>query len=122
MTTVTLAHAFRFEAARRLPKLPATHPCAQVHGHGFVVELELTGELDPELGWLMDYADVARAWAEIAPDLDHRLLNEVPGLENPTSELIAVYLWRRLFPLLPGLTAVSVLETPTTRITFRGPA
>lgn len=117
---ITLSHSFRFEAARRLTRLPADHPCARVHGHGFTVELEVTGALDPEAGWLIDYADIAAAWAAVAEDLDHRYLNDVPGLENPTSELIAVWIWRRLEPTLPGLAAVTVLETPATRATFRG--
>ena len=117
---VTIAHRFRFEAARRLPRLAAEHPCARVHGHGFEVEVEVTGALDPTLGWVTDYAQLAAVWASVAQELDHAYLNDVPGLENPTSELIAVWLWRRLAPLLPGLGAVSVMETPTTRATFRG--
>ncbi|TNF31833.1 MAG: 6-carboxytetrahydropterin synthase QueD [Deltaproteobacteria bacterium] len=115
----TIAHRFRFEAARRLPRLPDDHPCARVHGHGFEVELEVTGPIDAELGWVADYADLDRAWRTVAAELDHAYLNDVPGLENPTSELIAVWLWRRLGPILPGLDAVSVMETPTTRATIR---
>ncbi|PKN58701.1 MAG: 6-carboxytetrahydropterin synthase QueD [Deltaproteobacteria bacterium HGW-Deltaproteobacteria-14] len=116
---LSIAHRFRFEAARRLPRLPADHPCARVHGHGFEVELEVVGPIDPELGWVTDYAALAAVWGEVAGELDHAYLNEVPGLENPTSELIAVWLWGRLVPRLPGLAAVSVMETPTTRATVR---
>lgn len=117
---ISVAHRFRFEAARRLPRLPADHPCARVHGHGFEVEVEVAGPLHAELGWVADYAQLAAVWGEVAGELDHAYLNDVPGLENPTSELIAVWLWSRLVQRLPGLVAVSVMETPTTRATVRG--
>ncbi|MCA9515403.1 MAG: 6-carboxytetrahydropterin synthase [Myxococcales bacterium] len=117
---MTLTHTFRFEAARRLPRLPPEHPCARLHGHGFVVEVEVGGELDPALGWLVDFDDVARAWAPVGAVLDHSLLNEVDGLDNPTSEHLAMWIWARLCVALPGLTAVSVMETPVTRVTYRG--
>lgn len=117
---LSIAHRFRFEAARRLPRLAADHPCARVHGHGFEVELEVAGPLDAELGWVADYAELAAAWGEVGGELDHAYLNDIPGLENPTSELIAVWLWGRLVQRLPGLVAVSVMETPTTRATVRG--
>ena len=117
---LSIAHRFRFEAARRLPRLAADHPCARVHGHGFEVELEVAGPLDAELGWVADYAELAAVWGEVGGELDHAYLNDIPGLENPTSELIGVWLWGRLVQRLPGLVAVSVMETPTTRATVRG--
>lgn len=116
---IVLTRSFRLESARRLPRLPATHPCARVHGHSFVVELELAGPIDPELGWLIDYNDIAAAFEPLKQALDHRLLNEVEGLENPTSELIARWIFDRLSPTLPALTAVTIMETPETRAIYR---
>jgi len=118
---VTLARRYRIESARRLPRLPPEHPCASVHGHGFEVEIEVSGPLDPEMGWLIDYAAMDEAWREVHRVLDHAYLNDVDGLENPTSELISVFIWRRLAGRLIGLSSVSVMETPTTRATYRGP-
>jgi 6-pyruvoyltetrahydropterin/6-carboxytetrahydropterin synthase len=117
---VTLSRSFRFEAARHLPTLPAGHPCARVHGHGFIVELEVSGEVDPTIGWLVDYHHMATLWQPIHAALDHRNLNEVEGLENPTSEHIAAWIWARLRPFLPELSAVTIMETPETRCTYRG--
>lgn len=117
---VTLSRTFRFEAARRLPHIAPDHPCARVHGHGFVVELELAGETDPVVGWLVDYDEIAAAWKAVAPSLDHRYLNDVPGLENPTSEHLARWIWQALCPTLPQLVAVAISETPDTRCIYRG--
>lgn len=119
---LSIARSFRLEAARRLPRLPPTHPCSRLHGHSFQVEVELEGEIDPALGWLVDYDVIAAAWAPIAAGLDHRLLNDVEGLDNPTSEHLARWLFDRLAPLLPLLSAVTVRETPETRATYRAPA
>lgn len=119
---MTLSRSFRLEAARRLPRLPPSHPCSRLHGHSFVVEVELAGVVDPDLGWLVDYDDIAKAWAPVAAALDHRMLNEVDGLDNPTSEHLARWIHERLSPALPALCAVSVMETPDTRATYRGRA
>jgi len=117
---VTISRSFRLEAARSLPKLPPSHPCSRLHGHSFVVEVTLEGEVDPEVGWLVDYDVIATAWAPLAKALDHRHLNDVPGLENPTSEYLARWVYDRLAPALPALAAVTVMETPETRATYRG--
>ena len=118
---IELTQEFRFEAAHRLPMVPADHQCARMHGHSFRVEVALTGELDERMGWLVDF-DQVRAAVEplIARELDHRTLNDVPGLENPTSEMLCVWLWKRLAPVLPGLAAITVHETCTARCTYRG--
>lgn len=116
---IVLTRSFRLESARFLPRLPATHPCSRVHGHSFVIELELAGEVDPELGWLIDYNDIAAAFEPLRQTLDHRLLNEVEGLQNPTSEHLARWIHERLSPTLPALTAVIVMETPETRAIYR---
>jgi 6-pyruvoyltetrahydropterin/6-carboxytetrahydropterin synthase len=117
---VTLSRSFRIECARRLPCLPADHPCSHVHGHSFVVELELEGEIDPEIGWLVDYHVIARLWQPLHDRLDHRYLNDVEGLANPTSELLARWIWDRMKPSLPELSAVNIMETPETRCIYRG--
>ncbi len=118
---VELTRAYTFEAAHRLPHVPPDHKCFRMHGHSFRVEIGVAGEIDPALGWLVDYADItARFEPLLKRELDHRSLNDVPGLENPTSELLCVWLWRRLEPELPGLASITVHETCTARCTYRG--
>jgi len=119
---VTLRKSFQFEAAHLLPKLPAEHKCRRLHGHSFKVELAVSGPCDPHLGWLIDYADISAAFRPLWEQLDHRYLNEVPGLENPTSEQIALWIWDRLIPRLPLLSEVVVAETCTAQCVFRGHA
>lgn len=116
-----LRKTFQFEAAHLLPLLPETHKCRRLHGHSFQVELVISGPLDPNLGWVMDYADVTKAFKSTWEKLDHYYLNEVPGLENPTSENIAVWIWQRIKPKLPLLTEVIVAETCTARCVYKGP-
>ena len=118
---VELTKEFTFEAAHRLPMVPPDHKCARMHGHSFRVEVVVAGEIDPDMGWLVDYAHITDVVEPlIKQELDHRSLNDVPGLENPTSEYLSVWLWRRLEPLLPGLTSITVAETCTARCTYRG--
>lgn len=118
---VELTREYRFEAAHRLPRVPADHKCARLHGHSFRIEVGVTGEVDPDQGWLMDFAEIS---AVVEPlllkELDHRTLNDVPGLENPTSEVLCGWLWSRLAPRIPGLSTVTVHETCTARCTYRG--
>ncbi len=115
-----LRKSFQFEAAHLLPLLPKRHKCRRLHGHSFAVEIAVAGDCDPKLGWLMDYADLSQAFRPIWEKLDHRYLNEIRGLENPTSENVAVWIWRRLKPQLPLLTEVVVAETCTARCVYRG--
>jgi len=118
--TVELYKQFTFEAAHRLPHVPDGHKCARLHGHSFGVELRVTGPIDPQLGWVMDFADIKERFAPLHAQLDHRYLNELPGLENPTSENLARWIWDRLKPTLPGLSAVQVRETCTSGCIYRG--
>lgn len=115
-----LRKSFQFEAAHLLPRLPKSHKCRRLHGHSFKVEIVVAGECDPKLGWLMDYADITKAFRPIWEKLDHRHLNDVPGLENPTSEEIAAWIWKKLKPKLPLLSEVVVAETCTARAIYRG--
>ena len=99
---------FTVEAAHRLPHVPEGHKCARLHGHSFRIELHLSGPVDPAAGWVMDFADVKTAFKPIYDRLDHHYLNDIPGLENPTSENLAIWIWDKLQPALPGLSAVVV--------------
>ena len=115
-----LRKTFQFEAAHLLPYLPRTHKCRRLHGHSFKVDIVVEGNCDPRLGWVMDYADISEAFRTIWEKLDHRYLNEVRGLANPTSENIAVWIWRRLKPRLPLLKEIVVAETCTAKCVYRG--
>jgi len=117
---VRLVHEFRFEAAHRLPNVPEAHKCARLHGHSFRVEIAVAGEVDPKTGWLIDFARLLELWQPLHDALDHRYLNEIEGLANPTSEVIARFLWERLKPNLPELDQVTLWETCEARCEFRG--
>lgn len=112
---------FDFAAARRLPHLPATHPCSRLHGHTFTVRLVLRGEVDPDSGWVIDFDDVDTQLARLRERLDHRCLNDIDGLDNPTTERLAEWLWRELHGHLHGLCELTVQEHPTRGVTYRGP-
>lgn len=116
-----LRRTFQFEAAHLLPHLPETHKCRRLHGHSFQVEIVVTGDVDPAFGWVMDYADVKAAFKPLWERLDHYYLNEVKGLENPTSENLAIWIWNELKPRLPLLSEVVVAETCTAKCVYRGP-
>ena len=111
---------FSFEAAHRLPNVPEGHKCARLHGHSFRARVRVSGKVGAQSGWVMDFADIKAAVAPIVDALDHRYLNEIEGLENPTSELLARWIWRRLAPALPGLVAVELRETCDSGCTYRG--
>jgi 6-pyruvoyltetrahydropterin/6-carboxytetrahydropterin synthase len=117
---IELRKSFQFEAAHRLPNVPSDHKCARLHGHSFRVEVAVAGECDPKMGWLMDYAEISAAFKPIMDRLDHFYLNEVPGLENATSENVARWIWERLKPSLPLLTEIVVAETCQSRCVYRG--
>lgn len=111
---------FRFEAAHRLPNVPPEHKCARLHGHSFVVQVHVRGVVGERTGWIVDFADIAAAWAPLHAELDHYYLNEIAGLENPTSERLAQWIWRKIGPTLPGLAQVQVRETCTSGCVYRG--
>jgi 6-pyruvoyltetrahydropterin/6-carboxytetrahydropterin synthase len=112
-----LSKTFYLEAAHRLPNVPEGHKCARLHGHSFEVTLHVRGPVDPKLGWVVDFAEIAKAFGPMHELLDHRYLNEVQGLENPTSENLAKFILERV--TLPGatLSAVTVSETCTSSCT-----
>ncbi|HUD92759.1 MAG TPA: 6-carboxytetrahydropterin synthase QueD [Sphingobium sp.] len=118
---VDIFKIFQIEAAHRLPHVPAGHKCARLHGHSFRIEIHLSGPVDPHAGWVMDFADLKTVFAPVHERLDHRLLNDVPGLENPTSENLARWIWDQLAPNLPLLSRVVVHETCTSGCSYAGP-
>ena len=117
---VRLAKTFRFEAAHWLPTFPEGHKCRRLHGHSFRVEVVVAGDMDPQRGYLLDYGEIKTACRPVRDALDHRCLNEIAGLENPTSELLAAWIWQRLRPALPSLAAIIVHETCESRCEYFG--
>lgn len=111
---------FTFESAHRLPHVPEGHKCGRLHGHSFRVTVFVESDLHPELGWVMDFADIKKAFQPIMDRLDHNYLNDVEGLENPTSEVLACWIWARLKPSLPLLSKLVVSETCTSGCVYHG--
>ncbi|MFH1132285.1 MAG: 6-carboxytetrahydropterin synthase QueD [Pseudomonadota bacterium] len=116
---VSLKKRFRIEAAHRLPNVSEDHKCFRLHGHSFGIEVVVEGEVDSDSGWLIDYADIEEAFAPVFSKLDHRYLNEVPGLENPTSENLACWIWKRLEEKLP-LAEIRIHETCVSACVYKG--
>lgn len=104
---------FVVEAAHRLPNVPAGHKCARLHGHSFHIRIYVAGEVGEASGWVMDFKEIKDCFAPIFSLLDHNYLNEIPGLENPTSENIARWIWKKLKPQLAQLSRVEIKETCT---------
>ena len=115
-----LIRTFRFEAAHRLPNIPHEHKCRRMHGHNYRVDVHVTGPVDPHVGWVMDFDEIRRIVHPVLEALDHQVLNEVPGLANCTSELLARYMWDRVAPSLAGLTAITIWESDNSRCVYRG--
>ncbi len=111
---------FDFEAAHRLPNLPENHKCSRLHGHSFHVKITVEGAVGEESGWVMDFSNISTAFKPIRKQLDHYYLNEIEGLENPTSENLAEWIWLRLEPNLPLLSEVEIRETCTSGCRYRG--
>jgi len=117
---VELVKDFRFEAAHFLPNVPEGHKCRRMHGHSFRGEVAVRGSIDPHSGWLLDFAELKTILGPIIERLDHFTLNEIAGLENPTSEHLAIWIWRHLEKSLPGLHRITVEETCTSRCHYFG--
>ncbi len=111
---------FTFEAAHRLPNVPAGHKCSRLHGHSFHVAVHVDGPVDDETGWVRDFADLSEAMKPVIERLDHYYLNEIEGLGNPTSEILARWIWERVQASLPELSQVVVRETCTSGCVYRG--
>jgi 6-pyruvoyltetrahydropterin/6-carboxytetrahydropterin synthase len=115
-----LERQYRFEAAHFLPHVADSHPCRRMHGHSYVIGVTVAGYAGEESGWVVDFADIDAVIEPLCDQLDHRLLNEIDGLENPTSEVLAEWFWDRSVSGLPGLFAIRVAETADASCTFRG--
>ena len=120
MPQVELVRIYTFESAHRLPRVAPAHKCARLHGHSFKVELNISGQMDTEKGWLMDYAEIDETFDPLWQQLDHHYLNDIEGLDNPTSENLAIWLWNHLKPKLPQLEATEVHETCEAHCVYRG--
>lgn len=118
--TTTIFKDFQFEAAHRLERVLSGHKCQKLHGHSFFVRLEITGEVNEYSGWVMDFSDFKKKFKEIYDMLDHSYLNDIPGLNNPTSENLAKWIWDKMKPKLPELSAVMIKETCTAGCIYRG--
>ena len=118
--TYELVHTVRFESARRLPKVPPGHPCGRTYGLAFYLEIHVRGTVDPATGWVFDFAEIERAFAPLRAQVDHNHLNEIEGLDNPTSETLVTWIWDRLKPRLPGLVQLSLRENDVSRVIYRG--
>ncbi len=118
MKKLELKQQFQIESARFLPHLPPSHPCSRMHGHSFQIILTLIGDLDPQVGWVRDYQEISQIIRPLLQELDHRVLNEVKGLENPTSEHLAIWIYDRLTSQLPELKRVSIRETSATECSY----
>ena len=111
---------FHFEAAHRLPNVPEGHKCARLHGHSFQVRIIVSGDVEEHAGWVMDFSNLKASFKPIYDQLDHYYLNDIAGLENPTSENIARWIWAKLKPDLPLLSAIEIRETCTSGCVYRG--
>ena len=120
MPKMSIFKEFQFEAAHRLPNVPLGHKCARLHGHSFRVEIHVCGEPDTHTGWLMDFGDIKNAFSPLYAQLDHHYLNEIEGLENPTSENLSRWIWKQLKPRLPELSKIVVRETCTSGCIYEG--
>jgi 6-pyruvoyltetrahydropterin/6-carboxytetrahydropterin synthase len=113
---------FTFEAAHRLPNVPPGHKCARLHGHSFNVSVHLEAPVGDDSGWVRDFADITCAMKPVLEQLDHYYLNDIDGLDNPTSEILARWIWVRVAPGLPELSHIVVRETCTSGCVYRGDA
>jgi len=111
---------FKFDAAHSLPGLPDKHKCGNLHGHTFVVLVHIEGPVGEDSGWVRDYGEIKSICIPVINMLDHSYLNDIPGLENPTSEKIAIWLWEKIKPALFELTMIEVKETASTGCRYKG--
>lgn len=111
---------FTFDAAHFLPQVPEGHKCRNLHGHTYHLTLYVTGDIIKTEGWILDFSDLKAIALPVISMLDHTLLNNISGLENPTAELLAIWIWQQLKPLLSGLSKIELKETPASGVIYEG--
>jgi 6-pyruvoyltetrahydropterin/6-carboxytetrahydropterin synthase len=111
---------FSFDSAHFLPYVPEGHKCRNMHGHTYRMRVVIGGKPDPQLGWLMDFKELKDIVSKVIDQLDHKLINDIKGLENPTAENITLWIWKQIHPLLPQLRRLELYETPTTGVIYSG--
>lgn len=111
---------FSFDSAHFLPNVPEGHKCKNMHGHTYKLRVYIKGQPDPELGWIMDFKELKDKVAVVIDQLDHKLINDIPGLVNPTAENITIWIWKQIAPVLPQLSKIQLYETPTTGVIYEG--
>ncbi len=120
MPELEIYKTFRFEAAHRLTGVPPTHKCSMMHGHSYEIQVWLKGPAHEKTGFVMDFGDLAKACEPLFRQLDHAILNEIEGLENPTSENMSVWIWKKLKPQLPLLSKITIKETESSGCIYSG--
>ncbi|PWG81653.1 6-carboxytetrahydropterin synthase QueD [Pararcticibacter amylolyticus] len=111
---------FTFDSAHFLPNVPAGHRCGSMHGHTYKLTVFFEGDLDPVQGWVIDFNDIKKIISPLIDSVDHKLLNDIPGLENPTSEVMASWFWNKIKPEIPSLSRIELSETPSTGVIYEG--
>src|SRR5262245_22653904 len=111
---------FSFDAAHYLPMLPEGHKCNEMHGHTYHLKVYIKGNLNPTPGWVMDFKEMKNKINTVIDEVDHKTLNKLPGLENPTAENIILWFWQKLKPLLPDLSRIELKETASTGVIYSG--
>lgn len=120
LSSMQIFKQFTFDSAHFLPNVPDGHKCKETHGHTYRLTVYIDGELDNKLGWVMDFSDMKKVIDPVIQSIDHKMLNNIPGLENPTCEIIAVWLWNKIKPGIPQLTKIELHETPTSGVIYQG--
>ena len=111
---------FHFDSAHFLPNVPDEHKCKEIHGHTYRMTLYFEGELDEQFGWVIDFAEIKKVVNPVIKSIDHKLLNDIEGLENPTCEVIAIWLWNKIKPKIPLLIRIELFETLTSGVVYEG--
>jgi len=111
---------FSIEAARSLPHLPENHPCSKIHGHSFKITLMVSGPVDKDTGFVMDFGELETLFEPLRKQIDHSYLNDIEGLENPSSENLCKWIWKKLILSLPRLSQIEIRETDSTNCIYKG--
>ena len=120
MLTMKIYKTFRFDSAHHLTGVPPTHKCFGMHGHGYVLEVHVKGDVDPQTGFVIDYSDISDICDPLVRDLDHKVLNDIEGLENPTSENLCIWIWDKIKPKLPLLYKLVIKATESSGGVYKG--